>query len=58
MTNMTQAQDLKHNDRIIDPEGNIATVIRIRRLDHQRGRLETNLGVAQVGLTDLFELDH
>lgn len=57
MTNMTQAQDLKHNDRIIDPEGNIATVIRIRRLDHQRGRLETNLGVAQVALTDLFQLD-
>lgn len=49
-----KAEDLKHMDRIIDPEGNEARVIRIRRMDHQRGRLETDLGVAVVQLTDKF----
>lgn len=49
-----KAEDLQHMDRIIDPEGNEATVIRIRRMDHKRGRLETNLGVAVVQLSDKF----
>ncbi|QIN93850.1 hypothetical protein SEA_ALAKAZAM_28 [Microbacterium phage Alakazam] len=49
-----KAEDLEHMDRIIDPEGNEATVIRIRRMDHQRGRLETDLGVAVVPLNQKF----
>lgn len=59
MTNpnfLRKAEDLIHGNRIIDPEGNTATVRRIRRIDHQRGLLETDLGVAQVGLDDTFEL--
>lgn len=51
-----KAADLEHNDVIIDPEGNEARVIRIRRLDHQRGRLETDLGVAVVQLSDKFPI--
>jgi hypothetical protein len=42
------AQKLEHGMEIIDPEGNEATVIRYRWIDHQRGRLETDLGVAVV----------
>lgn len=49
-----KAEDLKHMDRIIDPEGNEATVTRVRRVDHKRGRLETDQGVAVVQLTDKF----
>lgn len=59
MTNsnyLRKAEDLIHGNRIIDPEGNIAIVRRIRRIDHQRGLLETNLGIAQVGLEDTFQL--
>ncbi|WNN95821.1 hypothetical protein SEA_CHIKPIC_27 [Microbacterium phage ChikPic] len=51
-----KAEDLTKGQVIIDPEGNEATVIRIRRIDHQRGRLETDLGVAVVGLEDRFPL--
>ncbi|QKY80326.1 hypothetical protein SEA_MERCEDES_26 [Microbacterium phage Mercedes] len=51
---ITKAEDLKHNDRIIDPEGNEATVIRIQRIDHQRGRLHTDLGIAIVPLNQKF----
>ncbi len=56
MTNTKYAKDLAPRDRIIDPDGNVATVIRIRRVDHKRGRLETNRGIAQVGLDDIFSL--
>ncbi|AVJ49774.1 hypothetical protein PBI_LUCKY3_27 [Microbacterium phage Lucky3] len=49
-----KAEDLQHNDVIIDPEGNQARVIRIRRVDGQRGRLETDLGVAVVQLSQRF----
>ncbi len=49
-----KAEDLEHMDRIIDPEGNEATVIRIMRIDHQRGRLSTDLGVAIVPLDQRF----
>jgi hypothetical protein len=49
-----KAEDLEHGQRIIDPEGNEATVIRLRRVDHQRGRLETDLGVAVVLLEQPF----
>lgn len=45
-----KAEDLEHGDEIIDPEGNEAVVIRVRRVDHLRGRLETDLGVAVVDL--------
>ena len=45
-----KASKLEHGDQIIDPEGNEATVIRVRRVDHERGRLETDLGVAVVDL--------
>lgn len=54
MTNNIKVSDLNHNDRIIDPEGNPARVIRVRRIDHQRARLETDLGVAIVALDDTF----
>lgn len=53
-TKQVKAEDLKHMDHIVDPEGNEATVIRVRRLDHQRARLETDLGVAVVQLSDRF----
>ena len=56
MTNNIKVSDLKHNDRIIDPEGNAARVIRVRRIDHKRGKLETDRGVAIVGLDDIFQL--
>lgn len=48
------AADLKMYDEIIDPEGNEAEVRRISRIDHKRGRLETNLGVAIVDLEMRF----
>ncbi|AXH48599.1 hypothetical protein SEA_SANSA_26 [Microbacterium phage Sansa] len=51
-----KAEDLTKGQVIIDPEGNEATVIRIRRIDHQRGRLETDLGVSVVGLEERFPL--
>jgi hypothetical protein len=49
-----KAEDLQYGQVIIDPEGNQARVIRIRRVDHQRGRLETDLGVAVVPLGQRF----
>ncbi|QDF15992.1 hypothetical protein H3N89_gp27 [Microbacterium phage MonChoix] len=49
-----KAENLEHGDQIIDPEGNEATVIRLRRVDHKRGRLETDLGVAVVQLDETF----
>ncbi|AUX83052.1 hypothetical protein PBI_BANDIK_28 [Microbacterium phage Bandik] len=49
-----KAENLEHGMEIIDPEGNEATVIRIRRVDHLRGRLETDLGVAVVDLDMQF----
>lgn len=52
----TKAEDLNPGDVVIDPEGNEARVIRIRRIDHQRGRLETDLGVAVVPLAQKFPL--
>lgn len=56
MTNNIKASDLQHNDMIIDPEGNTARVIRLRRIDHLRGRLETDRGIAVVALDDTFPL--
>lgn len=47
---------LEHGMTIIDPEGNVATVVRLQRVDHERGRLETDLGVAIVSLDDVFQL--
>lgn len=49
-----KAEDLKTGIRIIDPEGNTATVRRYQRIDHQRGRLSTDLGVAVVHHSDRF----
>lgn len=49
-----KAEDLEHGQVIIDPEGNEATVIRYRWVDHQRGRLETDLGVKVVQHSDRF----
>lgn len=49
-----KAENLEHMDVILDPEGNEATVMRLRRMDHQRGRLETNLGVHVVALDETF----
>ncbi|AVJ49925.1 hypothetical protein FDJ43_gp27 [Microbacterium phage Koji] len=49
-----KAEDLQRGQVIIDPEGNQARVIRVRRVDHQRGRLETDLGVAVVPLGQRF----
>lgn len=50
----TKVEDLNHNDVIIDPEGNEARVIRVRRIDHLRAKLETDLGTAIVNLADKF----
>lgn len=49
-----KAEDLVNGDVIIDPEGNETKVLRIRRIDHQRGRLETESGVAVVQLDKKF----
>lgn len=49
-----KVEDLQHGQFIIDPEGNDARVIRVRRIDHQRARLETDMGVAVVMLSDKF----
>ena len=49
-----KAEDLKHGQVILDPSGNEATVVRIRRVDNLRGRLETDLGVAVVELDHVF----
>lgn len=49
-----KVEDLQHGQFIIDPEGNDAQVIRVRRIDHQRARLETDMGVAVVMLSDKF----
>ncbi|QKN87788.1 hypothetical protein NEBULOUS_27 [Microbacterium phage Nebulous] len=51
-----KAQELEHGDVIIDPEGNEAHVIRYRWVDHQRGRLETDLGIKVVKHSDRFPL--
>lgn len=52
--NTVKAEDLVSGQVIIDPEGNEATVRRVMRLDHKRGRLETDLGVAVVPLGMAF----
>lgn len=44
------AKDLKKGMIIIDSDGNDARVIRIRSIDHKRGRLETDLTTAAVEL--------
>lgn len=49
-----KVEDLKHGMFILDPEGNDAQVIRVRRIDHERARLETDMGVAVVALSDKF----
>lgn len=57
MTNnnlLRKAEDLIRHNKIIDPEGNVAVVRRVRRIDHQRCLVETDLGVAQVGLKEEF----
>lgn len=51
---MVKAADLEHLDIIVDPEGHQATVYRVRMMDHQRARLETDRGVAVVMLEDTF----
>lgn len=51
-----KARDLEHMDRIIDPDGNVAVVMRLRWVDHLRGQLETDLGRARVLLDEEFEL--
>lgn len=51
-----KVEDLNHNDVIIDPEGNEARVIRVRRIDHQRAKLETDIGAKVVALKDTFPL--
>lgn len=48
------AEELSHGQVIIDPEGNEATVIRIQRMDHERGLLHTDLGKAVVPLNQKF----
>lgn len=51
-----KARDLEHMDRIIDPDGNVAVVMRLRWVDHLRGQLETDLDRARVLLDEEFEL--
>ncbi|WNN96059.1 hypothetical protein SEA_SCHIMMELS22_28 [Microbacterium phage Schimmels22] len=57
-SNLSQVkvEDLKHGQFIIDPEGNDSRVIRVRRIDHKRARLETDMGVAVVNLDDKFPI--
>ena len=54
MAKQIKAEDLIKGQVIVDPEGNETRVIRIRRIDHSRGRLETEAGVATVPLSQLF----
>lgn len=54
MSKLTKVEDLKHGQFITDPQGNDARVIRVRRIDHERARLETDMGVAVVRLDDEF----
>ena len=61
MSNMTPAdlpqvkvEDLQHGQFILDPEGNDARVIQVRRIDHERAKLETDMGVVIVRLDDKF----
>ncbi|QCW22296.1 hypothetical protein SEA_LUNA18_28 [Microbacterium phage Luna18] len=49
-----KVENLNHNDVIVDPEGNTARVIRVRRIDHQRAKLETDIGDRVVALADKF----
>lgn len=51
-----KAEDLQHGDVILDPEGNEATVVRVRRTDHERGRLETDRGLRVVLLAETFSV--
>ncbi|WNM75074.1 hypothetical protein SEA_MORRIGAN_29 [Microbacterium phage Morrigan] len=54
MNPQKRVDQLQHNDVIIDPEGNEARVIRVRRIDHQRAKLETDIGDRVVALADKF----
>lgn len=56
MTNNIKAEDLTTGTLILDPEGNTARVTRLRRIDHERGRLETDRGIRIVALDDTFPL--
>lgn len=49
-----KSEDLDTGMVIVDPEGNEAVVYRIMRVDHERGRLETDLGVRVVPLNQSF----
>jgi len=51
-----RAEDLEHDEVIIDPNGDEAVVIRYRWMDHKRGRLETDLGVAVVPHAQRFTI--
>ncbi|UVK59185.1 hypothetical protein SEA_CAPTAINREX_27 [Microbacterium phage CaptainRex] len=53
-TKQVKVENLNHNDVIIDPEGNEARVIRVRRIDHLRAKLETDIGARIVNLADKF----
>jgi hypothetical protein len=48
------AQDLLPGMRILDPEGNPATVRRYQWIDESRGRLSTDLGVKVCEHTDRY----
>lgn len=56
MTKTIKAEDLTNGMRIIDPDGNVAQVSRMRRIDHERGRLDTDLGVHVVRLSERVAL--
>lgn len=51
-----KASDLESGQRVIDPEGNVATVRRYQWIDHQRGRLSTDLGVRVMNHDDRLHL--
>lgn len=55
-TKIKTVEQLDRMDIIVDLEGNRARVVRVRRIDHRRARLETDLGVHQVLLKDRFEV--
>lgn len=51
-----KAEDLETGQHIIDPDGNKARVMRYRWIDHERGRLDTDLGVRVVNHSDRYHL--
>ena len=57
MTNTIKANHLTPGTRIIDPEGNVQTIVRVRMVDSRRLRVETQEGVHVMDRDETFPLD-